>query len=50
MFAALILGALTASPLAAGQSKWLGNVIPGSVPANWDKYWNQAASENGCVW
>jgi endo-1,4-beta-xylanase len=36
--------------LAAGQSKWLGNVIQGSVPANWDSYWNQATSENGCKW
>jgi endo-1,4-beta-xylanase len=50
MFSALILSASSASPLAAGQSKWLGNIIPGSVPANWDSYWNQATSENGCKW
>jgi endo-1,4-beta-xylanase len=50
MFCALVLGAYSASPLAAGQSKWLGNIIPGSVPANWDTYWNQATSENGCKW
>nr|BAF57400.1 putative glycosyl hydrolase family10 [uncultured symbiotic protist of Neotermes koshunensis] len=50
MFCALVLGAFAASPLAAGQSKWLGNVIAGSVPANWDSYWNQATAENGCKW
>jgi endo-1,4-beta-xylanase len=50
MFAALVLGSYAASPLAAGQSKFLGNVIAGSVPANWDTYWNQATAENGCKW
>jgi endo-1,4-beta-xylanase len=50
MFCALVLGTYSAIPLAAGQSKWLGNIIPGSVPANWDTYWNQATSENGCKW
>jgi endo-1,4-beta-xylanase len=50
MFCALVLGAYSASPLAAGQSKFLGNIIGSSVPANWDIYWNQATSENGCKW
>nr|BAF57406.1 putative glycosyl hydrolase family10 [uncultured symbiotic protist of Neotermes koshunensis] len=50
MFAALILTSFSAPPLAAGQSKWLGNIIPSSVPSNWDSYWNQATSENGCKW
>nr|BAF57440.1 putative glycosyl hydrolase family10 [uncultured symbiotic protist of Mastotermes darwiniensis] len=50
MFAAFVIGCLGASPLAKGQSKFLGNIIPASVPANWDKYWNQATSENGCKW
>nr|BAF57403.1 putative glycosyl hydrolase family10 [uncultured symbiotic protist of Neotermes koshunensis] len=43
----LVLGS---SPLAKGQSKFLGNIIAASVPANWDTYWNQATAENGCKW
>jgi endo-1,4-beta-xylanase len=50
MLSAFIVGTFAASPLAAGQSKFLGNVIGGSVPANWDTYWNQATAENGCKW
>jgi endo-1,4-beta-xylanase len=46
----LVSVALASSPLAKGQSKWLGNIIAGSVPANWDNYWNQATAENGCKW
>nr|BAF57409.1 putative glycosyl hydrolase family10 [uncultured symbiotic protist of Neotermes koshunensis] len=50
MFSALVFTSLSAVPIAAGQSKWLGNIIASSVPANWDTYWNQATSENGCKW
>nr|BAF57346.1 putative glycosyl hydrolase family10 [uncultured symbiotic protist of Hodotermopsis sjoestedti] len=38
------------SALATGKSKFLGNIIPYSVPSNWDQYWNQATAENGCKW
>nr|AFG19441.1 xylanase [uncultured symbiotic protist of Coptotermes formosanus] len=38
------------SALATGKSKFLGNIIPSSVPSNWDTYWNQATAENGCKW
>jgi endo-1,4-beta-xylanase len=50
MLYALVLSGYAAIPLAAGQSKFLGNIISGSIPANWDSYWNQATSENGCKW
>nr|BAF57345.1 putative glycosyl hydrolase family10 [uncultured symbiotic protist of Hodotermopsis sjoestedti] len=50
MFTLLALHAFARSPLAQGCSKWVGNIIPGSVPSNWDKYWNQVTSENGCKW
>jgi endo-1,4-beta-xylanase len=50
MFASLALQALSASPLASGQSKFLGNIIASSVPSNWDTYWNQVTPENGGKW
>jgi endo-1,4-beta-xylanase len=31
-------------------TKWLGNIIAWHLPDNWDKYWNQASSEDGCIW
>jgi endo-1,4-beta-xylanase len=51
MFAVLLLHGLSSEPLAKGQSKWLGCIIPDtSVPASWDKYWNQVTPENGGKW
>jgi endo-1,4-beta-xylanase len=51
MFSALLhLSGFSAIPLASGQSKWLGNVIGGTIPSNENNYWNQATSENGCKW
>nr|BAF57411.1 putative glycosyl hydrolase family10 [uncultured symbiotic protist of Neotermes koshunensis] len=50
MFSALVFTSLSASPIAAGQSKFLGDIIGSSVPENWDTYWNQATYENGCKW
>nr|BAF57432.1 putative glycosyl hydrolase family10 [uncultured symbiotic protist of Mastotermes darwiniensis] len=50
MFAVFILRGLALSPIAKGCKKFVGNIIPASLPMNWDKYWNQATSENGCKW
>ncbi len=36
--------------LAAGKSKFLGNIIQSSAPANFSKYWNQVTPENGGKW
>ena len=36
--------------LANGQSKFLGNIIPGSAPSNFNTYWNQVTPENGGKW
>jgi len=39
--------------LAKCKGKYLGNIIPGSVPGNptnYTTYWNQATSENGSKW
>ncbi len=41
------------TPLAKCKGKYLGNIIPGSVPGNptnYTAYWNQATSENGSKW
>jgi len=41
------------NPLAKCKGKYLGNIIPGSVPGNptnYTTYWNQATSENGSKW
>jgi GH35 family endo-1,4-beta-xylanase len=32
------------------KGKYLGNIIPGSVPNNYTTYWNQVTSENGSKW
>jgi endo-1,4-beta-xylanase len=37
-------------PLATGHDKFLGNVVGGSAPANWDSYWNQVTPENAGKW
>lgn len=31
-------------------SKWVGNIIAGSVPSNYLTYWNQVTPENGTKW
>ncbi|KAA6301047.1 MAG: 4-beta-xylanase B [Candidatus Ordinivivax streblomastigis] len=43
-------GDAATQPLALNHSKFLGNVTAGSVPANWNKYWNQVSPENGGKW
>lgn len=34
----------------SNSSKFLGNIIAGSVPTNFSTYWNQVTSENGGKW
>ena len=36
--------------IAAGKSKWLGNVTGNSVPSNFTTYWNQVTPENATKW
>jgi endo-1,4-beta-xylanase len=50
MIAFLISGALAAVPLAKGQTKFLGNVVAGTVPASFDTYWNAIGTTNGGEW
>ena len=40
----------TQAQLAKCKGKYLGNIISGSVPSNYNTYWNQATSENGSKW
>jgi len=51
---ALVAAALLAAPagaqIAAGKSKFLGNVTGNSVPANFGTYWNQVTPENATKW
>ncbi|MBN1576675.1 MAG: endo-1,4-beta-xylanase [Chitinispirillaceae bacterium] len=39
-----------AKPIAEGADKFLGNIVQGSVPSNFDSYWNQVTVENGAKW
>ena len=48
--AALMLPAITNAQIAAGKSKFLGNIIPGSVPSSFGTYWNQVTPENSAKW
>jgi GH35 family endo-1,4-beta-xylanase len=36
--------------ISAGKGKYLANIIAGSVPANYNTYWNGVTSENDCKW
>ncbi len=40
---------VTNAAMASG-SKFLGNIIAGSVPSNYSTYWNQATPENASKW
>jgi len=49
-----LVAAFAAAPVTAGiadgHSKFLGNIIAGSVPGNFGNYWNQVTPENGTKW
>lgn len=38
------------TPFAKEHAKFLGNIIPNDVPANFDTYWNQVTPENSGKW
>ena len=40
----------TSTVIGKCKGKYLGNIIPGSVPSTYTTYWNQATSENGSKW
>ena len=40
----------TAEAAMAKSSKWVGNIIAGSVPSNFATYWNQSTPENASKW
>ncbi len=44
------LPAAASAQIAAGKEKFLGNIIGGSVPANFATYWNQIIPENSGKW
>lgn len=49
--AALIFSAVDSSAqIATGKAKFLGSVIPGSVPSTFTTYWNQVTPENSGKW
>jgi endo-1,4-beta-xylanase len=48
---ALLGGAgLAQAQMAVGKPKFLGNIIAGSVPSNFNAYWNQVTPENAGKW
>jgi endo-1,4-beta-xylanase len=47
---AAILAAPSDAQIAAGKSKFLGNVTGNSVPSNFGTYWNQVTPENATKW
>ncbi len=48
--AAALLATPSQAQIAAGKSKWLGNVTRDSVPSNFGTYWNQVTPENSTKW
>lgn len=41
---------VVAKGLSAGKGKYLANIFPGRVGANYDSYWNGVTAENACKW
>src|SRR5690349_5049426 len=48
--AAAFLAAPAGAQIAAGKSKFLGNVTRDSIPQNFTQYWNQVTPENATKW
>src|SRR5579863_8852169 len=48
--ALVLLPVQAPAQIAAGQGKFLGSTINGSVPSNWTVYWNQVTPENAGKW
>ena len=47
---AVVYSATATAQIAVGKDKFLGNIIPGSVPASFGTYWNQVTPENAGKW
>jgi len=47
---AVLAPVTAAAQLAAGKPKFLGNIVPNSVPASYNTYWNQITPENAGKW
>ena len=41
---------LASAQMAAGKGKFVGNIIAGYAPSNYNTYWNQVTPENGTKW
>ena len=41
---------LSAAPIAEEADKFLGNIISGAIPSNYNEYWNQVTPENAGKW
>nr|AQQ75213.1 GH10 Xylanase FN3 FN3 CBM2 [uncultured bacterium]AWD75445.1 xylanase [uncultured bacterium] len=50
LVAASMLAGTAQAQIAAGKSKFLGNVTANSVPSNFGTYWNQVTPENATKW
>ena len=50
LLTALLLPLAARAQIAAGQNKFLGNIIPGAVPTGFGTYWNQVTPENAAKW
>ena len=48
--AATLLAAPSFGQIAAGKSKFLGNISQNSIPSNFGTYWNQVTPENATKW
>lgn len=48
--ASLLLTAAANAQLAKGDCKYLGNILSGAVPSDYNTYWNQASPENAGKW
>ena len=46
----LLLAQPASAQIAAGKTKFLGNVTGNSVPSNFGTYWNQVTPENASKW
>jgi len=46
----ILLPTSASAQMAAGKSKYVGNVIASSAPANFSTYWNQVTPENSSKW
>lgn len=47
---AAMLPSAVLAQLATGKAKFLGNIVPNTVPASFNTYWNQLTPENSSKW